>query len=79
MARRPEHSPRSAAGPAGTGTGVPPRPRPGAVTPLDGTARVQGVAPGANERFHRRVAAFGERTGTPVLLNTSFNNNAEPI
>ncbi|MBI0384450.1 carbamoyltransferase, partial [Streptomyces albiflaviniger] len=30
-------------------------------------------------RFHRLVRRFGELTGTPVLLNTSFNNNAEPI
>ncbi|MFC3456294.1 carbamoyltransferase C-terminal domain-containing protein, partial [Amycolatopsis speibonae] len=29
--------------------------------------------------FHRLVTRFGELTGTPVLLNTSFNNNAEPI
>src|SRR5581483_7522305 len=35
--------------------------------------------PDANERLHRLVARFGELTGTPVLLNTSFNNNAEPI
>jgi decarbamoylnovobiocin carbamoyltransferase/7-O-carbamoyltransferase len=55
------------------------RPELGAVTHIDGTARVQVVDPAANERFHRLVAAFGERTGTPVLLNTSFNNNAEPI
>ncbi|MCL6731507.1 carbamoyltransferase C-terminal domain-containing protein [Streptomyces neyagawaensis] len=55
------------------------RPQLGAVTHIDGTARVQVVDPVANERFHRLVAAFGERTGTPVLLNTSFNNNAEPI
>ncbi|WP_367127981.1 carbamoyltransferase [Saccharothrix sp. HUAS TT1] len=51
----------------------------GAVTHVDGTARVQVVAPGANARFHRLITRFGELTGTPVLLNTSFNNNAEPI
>ncbi|MFC4565585.1 carbamoyltransferase [Nocardiopsis mangrovi] len=51
----------------------------GAVTHVDGTARVQVVDPRANERFHRLIARFGELTGTPVLLNTSFNNNAEPI
>jgi decarbamoylnovobiocin carbamoyltransferase/7-O-carbamoyltransferase len=51
----------------------------GAITHVDGTARVQVVHPEANERFHRLVTRFGELTGTPVLLNTSFNNNAEPI
>ncbi|WP_158845511.1 carbamoyltransferase family protein [Saccharothrix deserti] len=51
----------------------------GAVTHIDGTARVQVVSPEANARFHRLITRFGELTGTPVLLNTSFNNNAEPI
>ncbi|MGW4115987.1 carbamoyltransferase family protein [Actinosynnema sp. NPDC004786] len=51
----------------------------GAVTHVDGTARVQVVSPDANPRFHRLITRFGELTGTPVLLNTSFNNNAEPI
>ncbi|MFI9813849.1 carbamoyltransferase family protein [Saccharothrix variisporea] len=51
----------------------------GAVTHVDGTARVQVVTPEANPRFHRLITRFGELTGTPVLLNTSFNNNAEPI
>ncbi|MGH3709497.1 MAG: carbamoyltransferase family protein [Pseudonocardiaceae bacterium] len=51
----------------------------GAVTHIDGTARIQIIEPAVNERFHRLVARFGELTGTPVLLNTSFNNNAEPI
>ncbi|MFE9004694.1 carbamoyltransferase [Streptomyces sp. NPDC007875] len=51
----------------------------GAVTHVDGTARVQVVSAESGERFHRLVRRFGELTGTPVLLNTSFNNNAEPI
>ncbi|MBO1413380.1 carbamoyltransferase C-terminal domain-containing protein [Streptomyces sp. FH025] len=51
----------------------------GAVTHVDGTARIQIVAPEVNERVHRLVTRFGELTGTPVLLNTSMNNNAEPI
>jgi predicted NodU family carbamoyl transferase len=51
----------------------------GAVTHIDGSARIQIVDPMSNERFHRLVQRFGELTGTPVLLNTSFNNNAEPI
>jgi predicted NodU family carbamoyl transferase len=51
----------------------------GAVTHVDGTARVQVVTSESNERFHRLVRRFGALTGTPVLLNTSFNNDAEPI
>jgi carbamoyltransferase len=49
-----------------------------AVTHIDGTARVQTVARTANPKFHRLLDAFGERTGVPVLLNTSFNVQ-EPI
>ncbi len=51
----------------------------GAVTHVDGTARVQVVKEKENELFYQLVAKFGERTGTPVLLNTSLNNNSEPI
>ena len=51
----------------------------GAVTHVDGSARVQVVDPSCNARFHRLVRRFGELTGTPVLLNTSFNNHCEPI
>jgi len=51
----------------------------GAVTHVDGSARVQVIDRLSNGRFHELVRRFGELTGTPVLLNTSFNNNAEPI
>lgn len=51
----------------------------GAVTHVDGTARVQTVARATNERFWRLIEAFGRRTGMPVLLNTSFNHSVEPI
>ncbi len=51
----------------------------GAVTHVDGTARLQTVTPQDNERFHDLLNAFGQLTGVPVLLNTSFNNNSEPI
>jgi decarbamoylnovobiocin carbamoyltransferase/7-O-carbamoyltransferase len=51
----------------------------GAVTHVDGSARLQIADPRSNDRFYRLVKRFGELTGTPVLLNTSFNNNAEPI
>ncbi len=51
----------------------------GAVTHIDGSARLQVIDPDTNPRYYRLVRTFGELTGTPVLLNTSFNNNAEPI
>lgn len=51
----------------------------GAVTHVDGSARVQSVSCTDNPRFHALIKAFGERTGVPVVLNTSFNNHAEPI
>lgn len=51
----------------------------GAVTHVDGTARVQTVSRAQNEIFWRLLDAFGRRSGVPMLLNTSFNNNAEPI
>jgi len=51
----------------------------GAVTHVDGTARVQTVARDTNPRYWALLRAFEELTGVPVLLNTSFNNHAEPI
>ncbi|MFI7643878.1 carbamoyltransferase [Nonomuraea sp. NPDC049400] len=51
----------------------------GAVTHIDGSARIQIIDSVSNKRFYDLVRRFGELTGTPVLLNTSFNNNAEPI
>jgi carbamoyltransferase len=51
----------------------------GAVVHEDGTARVQTVSRKDNEPFWQLIQAFYKRTGTPVLLNTSFNNNFEPI
>lgn len=51
----------------------------GAVTHVDGTARVQAVSRDSNELYWHLIEAFGEITGVHVLLNTSFNNHAEPI
>jgi carbamoyltransferase len=50
-----------------------------AVTHVDGSARVQTVTSTGNLRFWSLIRHFGDLTGVPVLLNTSFNNNAEPI
>ncbi|HYD83883.1 MAG TPA: carbamoyltransferase C-terminal domain-containing protein, partial [Opitutus sp.] len=51
----------------------------GAITHVDGTARVQTVTRASNPRYWELIRAFGEITGVPILLNTSFNNHAEPI
>jgi carbamoyltransferase len=51
----------------------------GAVTHVDGSARVQTVSREESPRFWKLIEAFGRRTGVPVVLNTSFNNNVEPI
>lgn len=50
-----------------------------AVVHTDGTCRPQTVSKGTNLRYHRLLSEFAEITGTPVLLNTSFNVAGEPI
>jgi carbamoyltransferase len=55
------------------------RDRLGAITHIDGTARVQTVAREDNPRFWSLIRAFERETGVGMLLNTSFNNHAEPI
>ncbi|MDW5324864.1 carbamoyltransferase [Plantactinospora sp. KLBMP9567] len=50
-----------------------------AITHVDGSARVQTVDRHVDPRFHRLLIRFGELTGTPLLLNTSFNVAGEPI
>jgi carbamoyltransferase len=54
------------------------RPLVPAVTHVDGTGRLQTVARRANPRYWTLIAAFERRTGVPMVLNTSFNEN-EPI
>ncbi len=54
------------------------RERLSAVTHEDGTGRVQTVCREDNAVFYDLIAQFEKRTGVPVLLNTSFNEN-EPI
>ncbi len=49
-----------------------------AVTHVDGTGRLQTVSRRANPRYWKLIRAFEERTGVPMVLNTSFNEN-EPI
>jgi carbamoyltransferase len=50
-----------------------------AVTHVDRTARVQVVTRESNARYYRLIEKFGQATGVPVLLNTSFNLRGEPI
>ncbi|MDQ6680409.1 MAG: nodulation protein NodU, partial [Pseudomonadota bacterium] len=45
----------------------------------DHTARVQTVHAETNPRFHAVLKAFGDLSGVPVLVNTSFNVRGEPI
>ncbi len=49
-----------------------------APTHVDGTGRLQTVTREANLRYWKLIRAFGDLTGVPVVLNTSFNDN-EPI
>lgn len=50
-----------------------------AITHVDGTARVQAVRKETNPLYHALIEAFGERTGVPVILNTSFNLRGEAM
>jgi carbamoyltransferase len=50
-----------------------------AVVHVDGTGRLQTVTAEANGRFYELVRSFHEKTGVPILLNTSFNVMGEPI
>lgn len=50
-----------------------------AVVHVDGTGRVQTVTQAVNGAYYDLVREFGERTGVPMLLNTSLNVMGEPI
>jgi carbamoyltransferase len=50
-----------------------------AVTHLDYSARVQTVARDVNPTFHSLISRFAERSGCPLVVNTSFNVRGEPI
>ena len=49
-----------------------------AVTHVDGTGRLQSVDKDISPRYYCLIEAFRKKTGVPILLNTSFNEN-EPI
>jgi len=50
-----------------------------AVTHVDGSGRLQTVYRDMSLRYYRLIEKFGQATGVPVLLNTSFNLKGEPI
>ena len=50
-----------------------------AITHVDFSARVQTVHSETNELYHLLIKNFYEKTGCPVLVNTSFNVRGEPI
>ena len=49
-----------------------------AVVHIDGTGRLQSVSLKTNQRYWKLINEFGNLTGVPILINTSFNEN-EPI
>jgi carbamoyltransferase len=49
------------------------------VTHVDGSARIQTVDPDTNPLYYRLIKRFDEKTGCPVIINTSFNVRGEPI
>jgi len=50
-----------------------------AITHVDGTGRLQTVFEETNPLYYNLIKRFGEATGVPVLLNTSFNLRGEPV
>ena len=50
-----------------------------AVTHIDGTARVQTVTKASNKEFYNLIRSFYKITNVPIIINTSFNLNGEPI
>ena len=50
-----------------------------AITHVDYSARIQTVHADTNPRYHALISKFKEKTGCPLLVNTSFNVRGEPI
>jgi len=50
-----------------------------AITHVDNSARIQSVAKETNPVYHDLISRFKQMTGTPVIINTSFNVRGEPI
>jgi carbamoyltransferase len=50
-----------------------------AIVHVDGTGRLQTLTRDNNDRFYQLVRRFYDKTGVPMLLNTSFNRMGQPI
>ena len=50
-----------------------------AITHIDYSARIQTVHSDTNPRYHAVISKFKEKTGCPIVVNTSFNVRGEPI
>ena len=50
-----------------------------AVTHVDYSARIQSVSKNTNDRYYDLILKFKEKTGCPLIVNTSFNVRGEPI
>ena len=50
-----------------------------AITHVDYSARIQTVHSDTNSRYHTLISKFKEKTGCPIVVNTSFNVRGEPI
>jgi carbamoyltransferase len=50
-----------------------------AITHVDGTGRMQTVFKDQSPRYYKMIEKFGQATGVPVVMNTSFNLKGEPI
>ena len=50
-----------------------------AITHVDYSARIQTVHEETNPRYHALISAFKDKTGCPIVINTSFNVRGEPI
>lgn len=50
-----------------------------AITHVDYSARIQTVHQDTNPRYHAVISGFHEKTGCPLVVNTSFNVRGEPI
>jgi carbamoyltransferase len=55
------------------------KPNAPAIVHVDNTMRVQTVDEETNPRYYRLLKAFEQRTGVPIVLNTSFNIKGEAI
>jgi carbamoyltransferase len=50
-----------------------------AITHVDYSARIQTVHADTNPLFHALISKFKEKTGCPIVVNTSFNVRGEPL